>query len=187
MGYEISLGLAWDELEQISHSGKYGVRLLDEDYLVFVSLRKVLHKASGQEAEEMRAVLILHYLLGIKRHGFFPTGEWISFRQLEGGPVFWPVFEERSLLPLARGFQKCPEVLIANLVQRLGSKMIQGGDVAVEVAVFPGIFVRMIFWMGDSDLSPAVTMLFDRGLTGIYSTEDVTVMLDLVAQEALRI
>jgi hypothetical protein len=45
----------------------------------------------------------------------------------------------------------------------------------------------MIFWKGDSDLPPAVTMLFDRGLTGIYSTEDVTVMLDLVAQEALRI
>ena len=88
MGYEISLGLAWDELEQISHSGKYGVRLLDEDYLVFVSLRKVLHKTSGQEAEEMRTVLLLHYLLGIKKHGFFPTGEWISFRQLEGGPVF---------------------------------------------------------------------------------------------------
>jgi hypothetical protein len=94
MGYEISLGLAWDELEQISHSGKYGVRLLDEDYLVFVSLRKVLHKTSGQEAEEMRAVLILHFLLGIKKHGFFPTGEWISFRQLEGGPVFWPAFED---------------------------------------------------------------------------------------------
>jgi hypothetical protein len=187
MGYEISLGLAWDELEQISHSGKCGVRLLDEDYLVFVSLRKVLHKTSGQEAEEMRTVLLLHYLLGIKKHGFFPTGEWISFRQLEGGPVFWPAFEESSLVPLARGFQECPEGLIANLLQRLGGKIIQGGDVAVEVAAFQGILVRMIFWKGDSDLPPAVTMLFDRGLTGIYSTEDITVMLDLVAQESLRI
>ena len=135
----------------------------------------------------MRAVLILHYLLGIKKHGFFPTGEWISFRQLEGGPVFWPAFEENSLVPLARGFQECPEGLIANLCQRLSGKRIQGGDVAVEVAAFPKILVRMIFWKGDSDLPPAVTMLFDKGLTGIYSTEDVTVMLDLVSQEALRI
>ena len=90
-------------------------------------------------------------------------------------------------MPLAEGFQECPDGLIDNLLQRLGGKIIQGGDVAIEVAAFPKILVRMIFWMGDSDISPAVTMLFDRGLTGIYSTEDVTVMLDLVAQEALRI
>ncbi len=187
MGYEISLGRAWDELEQITDSGKYAVRLLDEDYLVDVSLKKVLHKTSGKNAEETRAVLILHYLLGIEKHGSSPTGEWISFRQLEGGPVFWPAFQENSLIPLAKGFQECPEGIVANLLERFSGKIVQGGDVAVEVAAFPGILVRMIFWKGDLDLPPAVTMLFDRRLTKIYSAEDVTVMLDLVAQESLKV
>ena len=35
----------------------------------------------------------------------------------------------------------------------------------------------MVFWKGDEELPPEATMLFDRGLTEIYSTEDVAVLL----------
>ena len=57
-----------------------------------------------------------------------------------------------------------------------------GGDVAVEVATFPEVFVRMIFWKGDDDLPPEATMLFDRGLMDVYSTEDVAVLMTLIVQ-----
>jgi hypothetical protein len=29
----------------------------------------------------MHAVLILHYLIGLLKHGYHPSGEWISFKE----------------------------------------------------------------------------------------------------------
>jgi hypothetical protein len=59
---------------------------------------------------------------------------------------------------------------------------VEGGDVAVDVATFPEVFVRIIFWKGDNDLPPEATILFDRGLMNIYSMEDVAVLLTLIVQ-----
>jgi Domain of unknown function (DUF3786) len=75
---------------------------------------------------------------------------------------------------------------VRNLSARLGGRMVEGGDVAVELATFPEVFVRMVFWKGDEELPPEASMLFDRGLTEIYSTEDVAVLLLAVAQRAIK-
>lgn len=63
--------------------------------------------------------------------------------------------------------------------------MVQGGDLAVEVTAFPGIFVRIILWKGEEDLPAEGTMLFDRGLNGIYCMEDVSALLLYIVREAL--
>jgi hypothetical protein len=124
----------------------------------------------------MVAVLILHYLIGIKRHGFHPCGEWISFKETDGGKAFWPAFQEGVMKPLIEGFQKDRESLVRNLRERLGGRMVEGGDVAVEVTAFPEIFVRVILWEGDEDLPAEGTMLFDRRLNGVYCMEDVSAL-----------
>jgi len=44
----------------------------------------------------------------------------------------------------------------------------------------------MVFWKGDEELPPEASLLFDRGLTEIYSTEDVAVLLLALVQRAIR-
>jgi len=62
---------------------------------------------------------------------------------------------------------------------------VKSGDVAFEVAAFPGVFVRLVFWKGDEELPPEASLLFDLGLTEIYSTEDVAVLLLAVVQKVV--
>jgi hypothetical protein len=183
MGYEISLKLAWDELDRLALQD-CTVSLLGEDYQVRAGERAVL--SWGAPAGEMQAVLILHYLIGLLRHGFHASGEWISFKETKGGKLFWPAFQESCIKPLVHSFQRDPEGLIRDLQERLGGRRVMGGDVAVELAAFPGVFVRMLFWNGDGELPPEASMLFDRGLTGIYSMEDVAVLLLAVVQRVVE-
>jgi len=185
MGYEISLGRAWDELEKLAMPPRCTVPFLADHYEVRVDERTVLRQPSGVPAEEMVAVLILHYLIGIKRHVFHPSGEWISFKETDGGKAFWPAFQEGVMKPLIEGFQKDRESLVRNLRERLGGRMVEGGDVAVEVTAFPEIFIRIILWEGDEDLPAEGTMLFDRRLNGVYCMEDVSALLLYVVREAL--
>lgn len=185
MGYEISLGRAWDDLERLAMPPRCTIPFLADCYEVRIDERTVLRQPSGVPAEEMVAVLILHYLIGIKRHGSYPCGEWISFKETEGGKAFWPAFQEGVIRSLLQGFQRDRECLVRNLRERLGGRMVQGGDLAVEVTAFPGIFVRIIHWKGEEDLPAEGTMLFDRGLNGIYCMEDVSALLLYIVREAL--
>jgi hypothetical protein len=182
MGYEISLNLAWDELLKLEAPQKCIVSLMGYDYRVMVNERVVLLESSGAPAEQIEAVLILHYLIGFLKHGFYPTGKWISFKETEGGKIFWPAFHKSTIKPLVECFQSDPEGLARNLVLHFSGRIVDGGDVAVEVAAFPGVFVRMIFWLGEDDLPPEATMLFDRGLMDVYSMEDVAVLMTLIVQ-----
>lgn len=183
MGYEASLERAWDELENLALQDRV-VSLLGEDYQVRAKKRAVL-LAGGAPAGQMEAVLILHYLIGLLQHGLHTSGEWISFKETRDGKLFWPAFQESAVKPLVQSFHRDPEGLVRTLSSRLGGKMVEGGDVAVELAAFPGVFVRLVFWKGDDELPPEASLLFDRGLTEIYSTEDVAVLLMAVVQKAI--
>jgi hypothetical protein len=181
MGYEISLRLAWDELDKLSLQD-CNVSLLGQNYQVIGSERVVL-QSSGAPAPEMQAVLILHYLIGLLKYGFHRTGEWISFKETAGGKLFWPAFQKSAIEPLEESFQRDPEGLVVRVMEeRLKGRRVEGGDVAVELATFPEVYVRMLFWKGDEELPAEATMLFDRGLVEIYGTEDVAVLLMAVVQ-----
>jgi hypothetical protein len=184
MGYEASLERAWDELDGLALQDA-AVSLLGEDYQVRAKEGAVL-LANGAPAGQMQAVLILHYLIGLLQRGYHPSGEWISFKETRDGKLFWPAFQESAIKPLVQSFEMDPEGLVRNLSERLGGRMVEGGDVAIEVAAFPGVLVRLIFWKGDEELPPEASLLFDRGLTEIYSTEDVAVLLLAVVQKAIE-
>jgi hypothetical protein len=180
MGYEISLNLAWNEMERLAASSRYLIPFLGDDYEVEVGTRSIRLKASGASAGQMQAVLILHYLIGLLEHGFHRTGDWISFREAKGGKEFWPAFRESTIKPLIECFEIDPEGLVKN-IESHGGRTVEGGDMGIEIATFPKILVRIIFWRSDEDLPGEAAMLFDRGLLEIYSTEDVAVLLMLVA------
>jgi hypothetical protein len=184
MGYETSLELAWDELEGLALQG-CTVSLLGDDYQVRAKERAVLLHC-GAPARQMEAVLILHYLIGLLKHGFHTSGEWISFKETRDGNLFWPAFQESAIKPLVQSFHRDPDGLVQNMAERLGGRMVEGGDVAVELATFPGVLLRLVFWKGDEELPPEASLLFDRGLTEIYSTEDVAVLLLAVVQKAIE-
>ncbi len=184
MGYEISLKLAWDELDRLALEDRT-VSFLGEDHIVRRVERAVL-LPSGQPAGEMEAVLILHYLIGTARSGFSPSGRWISFKEAPAGTTFWPALEKSTIRPLAEALQSSGREIRAKLEHGAGWRRVEGGDFAVEVEALPGIMVRLIFWEGDGELPPEVSMLFDRALTRIYCTEDVAVLLMAVAQRVME-
>lgn len=185
MGYEISLSRAWNDLEGLAVSPRCTVPFLADHYEVRIDERAVLAQPLGIPAEQMVVILILHYLIGIQRHGFQPSGEWISFKETEGGKTFWPAFQEGVIKPLRDGFQRDRERLVRRLQESLGGRIVEGGDLGIEVTAFPEIFVRIIFWEEDEDLPADVSMLFDRGMNRIYCMEDVSALLLYVVRKAL--
>ncbi len=182
MAYEIALNKAWDEIVALAPSPKYTVQLLTDIYEVRVIDRVVLSKSSGAPANEDVAILILHYLIGVLKRGYKQKGEWISFKEIWGGQSYYPAFQDSTLRPLVESLKRDPDDLVRNLTGRLGGKLVEGGDLSVELVTLPEVRVRIIFWYGDEELPPDVTILFDRELAEIITTEDIAVLLHFVAK-----
>jgi len=182
MAYRIALDKAWNEIVALASSPKYNVQLLVDIYEVNVTDRVVQLKSSGVVANEDMAILILHYLIGILKHGYKQKGKWISFKEVWGGQSFYPAFRDRTLRPLAESLKRDPDGQFKDLMERLGGQLAEGGDISVELVTFPEVRVRIIFWYGDEELPPEVTILFDRGLAEVITTEDIAVLLHFVAK-----
>lgn len=193
MGYEISLALAWQEMDRLGcRSG--AIPFMGQQYLVDTENRRISlcsggdsegsDSLGGRQAGEMQAVLILHYLIGLAEKGYHPTGQWISFKEAAGGESFWPALVESCIKPLLDRFERDPEGVVLNLEKRMSSRRIEGGDVALEIEALPGVFIRMVFWKRDEELPAGVALLFDRALLDIYCTEDVAVLLMEAAEDA---
>ena len=166
---------------------KCTLSLLTNTYEIRIAERAVLKPPSGVQADEVTSVLILRCLVGRSKHELCLSGKWISFKETDGGKLFWPNFSKRAIEPLVKCFEHDPNGLIRNLVENLSGRMVDAGDVAVEVETFPGVYVRIIFWRGDEDLPAGATMLFDSSLTEVYIMEDVAVLLTMVAETVSKL
>lgn len=182
MGYEIALSIAWDEILKLSLPSEHIVSLLNRVYEVKLDDRVVICQISGKPAEDYLALLILHYIIGFSKYGYRPSGDWISFKDIWGGDSYFPAYRRNTIRPIIEMLQKDPELLLKNIVDSLKGKIVDGGDISFEFAAFPDIFIRILMWRGDDEFLPEATMLFDRALADILTTEDIAVLLDCIAQ-----
>lgn len=187
MNYDIALSRAWDEIRRSSQSLRFVIPFLTETYEVDADSCTVLSMSTGNPSDVITSILVLHYLIGIqKQQGYFPSGVWISAREVKGGISFLPAFQESVIKPLAEFLRKDPEEVKRRLLQDLGGRVVEGGDITVEVTAFPGINVRIMMWPGDEELPGHVAMLFDRNLPEILSFEDIVVLLGVITKSILK-
>jgi hypothetical protein len=187
MNYDIALGRAWDEIKRSSQPSRYVIPFLTETYEVNADSRTVLSNSTGKPSDEITSMLVLHYLIGIqKQQGYCPSGVWISAREVKGGISFLPAFQESVIKPLAEFLRKHPEEVKRRLLQDLGGRVVEGGDIAVEVTAFPGINVRIMMWLGDEELPGHVAMLFDESLARILAFEDIVVLLGAISKSIIK-
>ncbi len=123
-------------------------------------------------------ILVLHYLIYAK--GTPPTGDQITFKQLEGGLGYYPAFQRRTTIPLLNVFDGDIEELI-KLGAMVGGVMDSYGDYAITFQAFPMVAVTFVFWKGDNEFPPEGNVIFDSNIGDYFTTEDIAVLCNMIA------
>lgn len=145
-----------------------------------------LTSIDGKEQESLtlrEKVLILHYL--ISEHVIPVTGKSISFKELPEGMVYYPTFAKRTIDPFVKEFGGNPEGLIKAAL-KIGGREAKYGDVSVSIDSFPFITIVLVLWKGDAEFPPAGSIMFDAGIAGYMSTEDITVLCETVVWKLVK-
>jgi len=178
MGYEAALAKAWSPLTKGARDTE-SVRVLGDEYTVDFSAKRVSSVSCAIPAKDFISILVLHYLAK-RRSGIPPvTGEWISFRELDGGDGYYTAFKKRVLDRIVKKYGAHPEAL-PEKTPILNARKASFKDISVIIDVFDGVPVLVTLQAGDEEFDPEAHLFFDRSIKEILCTEDVAVMADLV-------
>lgn len=180
MGYDIAISKAWLQLKALTQEKNHSVWFLNDEYSVDLENRCILSLSCNVPSKDFLSILILHYL--IRKFKGLPelSGEWISFKQLEGGQGYYPAFKKRVIEPILRKYKAEPEALF-ELTKRLKAKKVELADIAVVLDVFEGVPILIELWRADAEFGPEVNVLFDKNIQDIFCTEDVVVLAGFIA------
>jgi len=180
MGYDVAIAKSWLELENVAKEKTLQVRFLADEYSIDLESKKVLSLSCNVPAKEYISILVLHYAIK-KIEGLSTTsGEWIDFRQLDGGQGYYPTFKKRVIETIKRKYGSNPGVLL-KLQDRFKAKITDSADASVALEVFEGVPVLVQIWKGDEEFGPEVNILFDKSIKDIFCTEDIVVLSEFVA------
>ncbi len=165
-------GAQWDEQDGALRLDYYG-RPLRVAWQPF----SVAAADDGPALPLAEQALVAHYLA--RADGALPSGEWITFREVEAGEFYWSAFVKRAKDPLVKFFGARPGLLL-ELAPKVGGAPDQTtGDVAAVVQAFPRVSFLLVLWEGDEEFPAEGNVLMDRQVGHYLSTEDVALAAGL--------
>lgn len=148
---------------------QYSVHIWGGLYIVDHNRENITHILTNSPPHhEYFDLLAMYYLLSTKDTALI--GEWISEKDLPGGPTFF------------RGPHRIPTDLITkqfnndlldfkNRCEQLGGTPIDMADAAYCFSVTPEIPVVVLYWIGDEDFPAEAKILYDRSVAELLSLD----------------
>jgi len=178
--YSGALAKAWEEIESRDLSdisalsgGAIKGRTLEIDILDRRSIvdpeSKGIIWADGSDMEDDLKVLLLHYLLGAEGK---IDDKWASYREFEGGNLYYSVFHGRAIMPLISSFGEDPEGF-AKAGEAIGGNKVSRGDVSLNFRFFPFLLINITLWEGDEEVPASANIIFDSATGRILPAEDL--------------
>lgn len=121
-------------------------------------------------------ILVIRYLLEGKT--ILAGGEFKTYREMPWGEVYYQQFNGRCILRLAYGFGNKLEAF-GKVMQAMGAKKLEFGDISYELTLFDGYQLRFILWQGDDEFPPSSQILFSDNFAKAFSAEDMAVTGDV--------
>ena len=159
------------------------VNYLGEEYTVVLPEIVVFKEEAKNEIPFREKILILHYLVQAK--GTPPSGKYITFRELPEGPVYFRTFSKRTIQPLIDNFGKVTGGLL-DAGKDFGGVPADLGDTSIIVPAFNRVPVTIVLWKGDEEFPPEGSVLFDANVLDYLTTEDVTVVSEVITWKLVR-
>jgi hypothetical protein len=147
---------------------RFTVPFLGQKYLVSYPDGAVT-TSEHTEAPIITAILLLHYL--VQATGVAPSGQWISFKELQGGSIYIEPFQHRAIIPFVKNFGASPEKF-SLAAEKLGGEKSRHGDIAYIIPALPRVPLLYILWEGDDEFPPNGNILFDGYANAYLHTED---------------
>lgn len=182
--YNKSILKNFDPREMAQNSGciydeekrEFIVKLMGENIIVKYPNGDVL-KEDGSEIDKYPPkTLVLRYLMNSK--GIAPINKNITYRDVDGGNVYYNNFYGRCLLRLSKTFGDKLDKF-KDVFEKIGAEKVSIGDIAYKFQFLNNIYVTFALWEGDEEFNASSQILFDANVPFYFTAEDLAVVGDV--------
>ncbi len=171
------------EISSDSRGVVISVPFLGRRIIVDVSGSTVTFAGSGDEVPQWLQIVTLHYLVFAK--GTISDGSQITFKQIEGGLSYYPVFQKRTIRPIIRAFGPDFREFIRHGLS-IGGTEEHFGDYSLKIGAFPRVNLTYVIWKGDDEFPVEGNVMFDSVISDYLSTEDIAILCSMTAFMIIR-
>lgn len=107
------------------------------------------------------------------------SGNFLSYRDLPWGEVYYRQFYGRCIMRLARMFGNLQDEF-REIMKGLNAVPRKFGDIAYEFEFMEGLRLCFVLWAGDEEFSPSAQILFSDNFPVAFSAEDAAYIGDVV-------
>lgn len=160
------------EVLKVSYLGKnYIIKLPEVEFI------------NGEELNDREKILILHYLSSIPDRNY--DSEFISFKEIKTGNIYYPSIFSRVHNPLIQKFSNSPEKFMEKAIS-LQAIPISTEKYSVKFHVFPEIHVIITFYPEDEEFPPDVNFLFNSITEKFFNIEDIVIMCEEIVEKLIK-
>ncbi|MFO8101188.1 MAG: DUF3786 domain-containing protein [Dehalococcoidia bacterium] len=164
-------------------ASKSGTDFADDRFIIPFFNRKFrlsypdgeIEEVDGEEGyPEWLPILLMHYLS--QADGTAVADTWITYRQLPGANLSEQRFMGMCINPLKRAFGEDIEGFKRGALALGGEGMNRSGDAAFRFRALPKVPMACILYLGDDEVAPAISVLFDASAPAYLPTEDLSLL-----------
>ncbi|MTI69403.1 MAG: DUF3786 domain-containing protein [Firmicutes bacterium] len=158
-------------------SNEIHFEFMNKDFYVKWPLGEVYFSDGSLVKSFAFKTLILRYLVNSK--GIPPSGKDLTYKEIPGGHVYYSNFYNRTIKKLSKLFESNAEGIIGTL-KKMDAKKVNTGDIGFKFKFLEQIYITLIFWRGDDELSPSSNILFDANTPYYFDAEDLAVLGEII-------
>lgn len=152
------------------------VKLMGENVIVKYPSAEIFKEDGSEIQKYPPKTLILRYLINAK--AVKPLEKYITYRDVDGGNVYYNNFYGRCLLRLSKTFGNNIEKF-KDIFENLGAEKVDMGDAAYKFQFLNNIYVIFALWKGDEEFPASSQILFNGNVPFYFSAEDLAVVGDV--------
>ena len=152
--------------------GMFTVPFFHRSFTIQLPEVKVTDTGSDTAPPRLLEILLMHYL--VHADGTPVSGMWITYRHLPGANLFEQRFTNMALQPLLDSFGNDAEGFRQAALAIGGTPMSRSGDASFRFMALPKIPMGCILYLGDDEVPPSITILFDAAAPHYLPTEDLS-------------
>lgn len=150
--------------------GIYSLSAWGVEYFIDPSSQRITTGDKTSPLHEYFEIFLLHYLLN--RVEIRPAGEWISEKDMAGGPTFFRGPHAIPTNQISETFGNDLESFKQSC-KRLSGTPLDMADSAFQFTIVPHIQAALLYWIGDEDFPAEAKILYDKSLPDYFALDVV--------------
>lgn len=170
--------------QYVSNLERYVVTMLNTEYAVYLSERKISSVRPGSApAEFLQQLCILAYLINAKDLPL--ANKLVRAEALPGGQFFFRGLHALPTEKLEEAFGRCSEKLF-DVAGRFRGERRDFGDASIQLSVLPRIPLTMVIWRGDEEFAARASVLFDQTAADQLPLDALLAAVNLTVEALVR-